>query len=140
MTEAEKTLVGIEDVLERHLGDWRTQYPDAVEALDALLYHKARAGTIHRHGYHWFSDEDYQRIATASRGNRDFWTISGPGSIYAMQVLAETERCSSAEDFTHLMAEALITMFTELDVLTKRVLDMASLQPAAMFFPVKDGP
>lgn len=140
MTDAEKTLIGIENVLEYHLGDWRPQYPDAVAALDALLYHKARAGTIHRHGYHWFSDEDYQRIATASLGSRDFRTISGSGSMYATQVLAATERCSSAEDFTHLMAEALMTTFMELDALHKRIVDMASLQPTAMFYPTDKRP
>ena len=46
---AERELEGVEYEIERHLGkDWRAEYRNAAEALEAIFRHEARAGRSQR--------------------------------------------------------------------------------------------
>lgn len=137
MTDATEMLARVEKMLEYRVGKPMSDFLNVAEALDALLHHETRAGTIPRHGWNWFSPEDYERLCKAAYTPTMSRTINHP---LLPQALAMIERCSTGTDFTHLVAELLIQASAELNRLQKLVLDAAALQMKPMFWPKEEPP
>lgn len=130
---AARTLAQIQAVIEYRLGQPVTEFRSVAHALDALLLHEARAGTIPHRGWRWFSDEDYQRLREAAYTP---WTSRAVVHPLIRHAMVAIERCQTGEDFTHLMAEMLLQTSAELNRLQKMAIDGAALQPKPMYFPL----
>lgn len=138
MTEPTEILARVERILEYRVGQPMSDFPNVAEALEALLNHEARAGTIPRHGWNWFSSEDYQRLCKAAYApGMSSRTINYP---LIHQAMAAMEHCPTGADFTHLVAELLILAAAELNKLQKLVLDAAALRLKPMFLTKEETP
>lgn len=136
MSDAKKILADIEGVLESRMGHTRDEFPHPAAALDALLSHESAARTIPRHGRHWFSDEDRERLRARSASRHLAHGAIDGGGAFIAQALAHIERCQSGEEFTRLMTEIILQAADQIAALHKTAMDALLLQPRPMFWPM----
>lgn len=124
-----RLLDAIEGVIEYQLGVHRlsdvVEFGNAVDALEAIFDHRSRAGTIHRHGQHWFSDEDYLMLCKDMMESR-----------LVAQIMPVVERAKTGQEFTHAMAAVIHESAIIIAKLEKDLMDRLMRSPNPMF--IKD--
>lgn len=128
MTDPERTLAKVEDILAYHAGVKPEQLGDLPDALERVLSHQSAAGTIARLGWNWLSEED--RIRLHDEMHKDRGVMTPP---LIQPFLANLERCQTGEEVMRLMVEVVLESSRAIARAQKMATDALNVVPLRHF-------